>query len=86
MPQPVTTPSPGDLLLGHAEVVAAVLDEHVELLERALVEQQVDPLAGGQLALGVLGRDPPLAAAGPRLRAPLFELFEDVLHVGPLAA
>jgi hypothetical protein len=28
----------------------------------------------------VLRRDPPLAAAGSRLRAPLLELFEDMLH------
>jgi len=57
-----------------------VLDEHVELLERALVEQQVDPLARGQLALGVLAGDPLLAAAQPGARAPLLELLEDVLH------
>src|SRR6202034_218519 len=37
-----------------AEVVRAVPGELVELHERALVEQQVDPLAGGELALGVL--------------------------------
>jgi len=47
-----------------------MLDEHVELLERAFVEQQVDALAGGELALGVLGLDPLLAAAQPRPRAP----------------
>jgi hypothetical protein len=35
-----------------------VLDEHVELLERAFVEQQFDPLARRQLAFGVLGFDP----------------------------
>jgi hypothetical protein len=29
-------------------------DEGVQLLERARVEQLLDPLAGGQLALGVL--------------------------------
>jgi hypothetical protein len=57
-------PVAGHLLLGHAELHAPVLDEHVELLERALVQQQVDPLARRQLALGVLGRHPLLAAAG----------------------
>jgi len=46
VPQPVTTPSPGSWCF-HAEVGGAVLDEHVELLERALVEQQLDALAGG---------------------------------------
>ncbi|HXE39641.1 MAG TPA: hypothetical protein VN639_14310, partial [Azonexus sp.] len=39
------------LLLGHAEVQAAVLDELVELFEAALVEQQLDALAGRELAL-----------------------------------
>ena len=58
----------GHLLLGHAEVEAAVLDELVELLEGALVEQHQDALAGGELALAVL----PLAPLGaaPLLRAP----------------
>ena len=37
-----------------AEVVRAVPGQLVELGERALVEQQGDPLPGGQLALGVL--------------------------------
>jgi len=70
----------GHLLVLHAEVGAAVLDEHVELLERALVQQQVDPLAGGQLALGVLGGDPRLAAAGLGLIATTVEFVENVLH------
>jgi hypothetical protein len=43
-----------DLVVGHAEVHAAVLDEHVPFLERAFVEQQLEPLAGRQLALLVL--------------------------------
>ena len=83
VPQPVTTPSPGILLLLHAEVGRAVLDEHVELLERALVHQQLDALARGQLAALVLRVDARLAAAGARARAALFELFQDVFH-GPL--
>ena len=50
--------------------VAAVLDEHVELLEGALVEQQLDPLARRQLAARVLRGDALFAAAEPRfLRA-----------------
>jgi hypothetical protein len=57
----------GDFCL-HAEVGAAVLDEHVELLEGALVEQQLDALARGQLALGVLRLDALLAAAPPQRR------------------
>ena len=61
----------GDLGLLHAEVGGAVLDEHVELLERALVEQQFDALARGQLAALVLGVDAGLAAAQAGLFAPL---------------
>ena len=44
----------GDLLLLHAEVGATVIDELVQLIERALVQQQFDALAGGHLAHGVL--------------------------------
>ena len=40
-------------LLIEAEVGAAVSGQRVEFDERALVEQRVDPLARGQLALGV---------------------------------
>ncbi len=60
-----------------------MLDEHVELLERALVEQQFIALAGGQLAALVLRLDArrPAAQAGPL--AALFQLVEDVLHAGP---
>ena len=57
-----------DDLLGHAEVEAAMGDELVELLERAGIEQQLDPLARRQLAGGVLAIEPRLAAA--ELRAP----------------
>ena len=58
----------GDLLLGHAEIARAVLDEHVPFLERALVEQHLEALARGELALAVLRLDAALAAAGPRRR------------------
>ena len=53
-----------------------MLDELVELLERALVEQELDPLAGGELALAVLALAPILAAPGlcaPRARAQIVE-------------
>ena len=52
----------GDPLLAHAEVVGIVLDEHVPLFERPLVEEEIEAFAGGQLALGVLGSDSPLPA------------------------
>mmetsp|Transcript_5902 Transcript_5902/g.14528 ORF Transcript_5902/g.14528 Transcript_5902/m.14528 type:complete len:493 (-) Transcript_5902:134-1612(-) len=74
----------GDLVVGHAEVDAAVLDEHVPLLEAAFVEQQLQPLAGGQLALGMLGGDALLATAEPRQGALGFKCLQDVLHgAGP---
>jgi hypothetical protein len=51
VPQPVTTPSPGNLGLAiHAEIDAAVLHEHVELFKGVLVHEKFDPLARGQLA------------------------------------
>ena len=74
----------GDLGLLHAEVVGAVLDEHVELLERALVEQQFDALARGQFAALVLGLDARLAAAETGVLPPLLEFVENVFH-GPFS-
>ena len=35
----------GDLCLLHAEFVAAVFDEHVELFERAFIQEKLNPLA-----------------------------------------
>src|SRR3546814_1339089 len=70
----------GDFLLLHAEVEAAVLDIHVPLLEGALVEQDLQALARGQLALGVLRLDALLTAADRRLRAHRLEPLKYVLH------
>src|SRR6185437_6738404 len=64
----------------HAEFDRAVLDEHVELLERALVEQELDPLAGRQFAAGMLRIDALYAAAKLGARAPFLEGVQDVLH------
>ena len=75
-------PVAGDLLVGHAELVGAMFDEHVELLEAALVQQEVDPLPGGQLALGVLRGDAALAAAQLGLSATAGQFIEDMLHAG----
>ena len=70
-----------DDLVGHPEVEAAVRDELVELLERARIEQQIDPLARRQLAGLVLAAQALFAAA--QLGAPL-EIGQDVggIHVG----
>ena len=45
-----------DLLLADAEIMAAVLDKHVPLLERAGIEQDIEPLARGELARRVAPR------------------------------
>ncbi len=71
-PWPVTTASPQGRLLEHVEVVRAVPDEGVELLEGAGVEQLVDPLAGGELALLVLL----LIAFSGRVHGRLAQLLE----------
>src|SRR6476619_5598833 len=63
-----------DLALLHAEIDAAVLDIHVELLEGALVEQELEPLPRGELAAGVLGLDAPEATAFPRPSPPDLKL------------
>ena len=67
-------------VVGHAEVVVAVLDEHVPFLERVLVQQKFDALAGRQLALGVLRGDALFAAAEPGAGTLGFELLDDVVH------
>jgi hypothetical protein len=69
--------------LFHAEFDRTVLDEHVELLETALVEQKLDALPRGQLAAGVLRLDAFLAAAEFGPRAPFLEGVQNVLHVRP---
>src|SRR5213083_2135215 len=71
---------PGNLALLHAEVGRAVLDEHVELLERAFVHEELEPLARGELAALVLRFDARRTAARACPRATFFELLEDVLH------
>ena len=61
-------------LLVHAEIAAAVGDQLVEFLEGAFVEQQLDALAGGELALLVLARAAlrPAALLGGRVAPPQF--------------
>ena len=68
------------LLVLEAEVRGAVDDEPVELDEGALVEQEVEPLARRQLALGVLRLDALLAAALLRFGDPPLEQLELVSH------
>ena len=70
----------GDLLLFHAEIGRAVLDEHVELLEGAFVEEDFDALARSELAAFVLGVDARLAAAHPGDLAAALQFLQHVLH------
>ena len=60
-----------------------MLDEHVELLERPLVEQELDTLARRQLAAGVLRIDALLPAAELGSGTTIFQGVEDVLHLLP---
>ena len=70
--------APRPVLL-HPELVRAVADERVELLEGAGVEQLLDPLAGGVLALGVLLLDRGLGGVVDGGGAQLLELGEPLL-------
>ena len=67
-------------LFFHAEIAAAMLDEHVVFFEAVQIEQHVEPLARRQFALGMLGLDPPLAAAESRRVAPFAKFCKNFLH------
>ena len=67
--------APGPVLV-HLEVGGAVTDEGVELLEGARVEQLLDPLAGGHLALGVLLLDRRVGGRVDRRVAQLAQIVE----------
>jgi hypothetical protein len=58
-----------------------MLDEHVEFLERALVEQKLDALPRGQLAAGVLRLDALLAAAELGTGAPFLKDIQYLFHL-----
>jgi hypothetical protein len=62
-----------------------MLDEHVDLLERAEVEQQLQPLARRQLAALVLGGDAPCPATELRRRALGVEPLQNLPHRSPSA-
>ena len=66
----------GNHLLIESEIGGAVGDEAVELDEAALVEQQIEPLAGGELALLVLLRDARRSPALLREGLAVMELLE----------
>ncbi len=74
---------PRRFLLLHAEISAAVRDKHIELFERAFVQQQINPFAGCQFTTSVLCIDPVLAATQTRVGAPRFKLCQNVFHDVP---
>src|SRR6185437_15953818 len=73
------------LLLGHVEIVAPMLDEHVPLLEGVGIEQQHEALPRAELALGVLRLDAPRAAPRARRLALLLKPPKNFLHVSSLS-
>ena len=70
----------GQIGVGQAEVGRPVLGEHAGLLERARVEQRVDPLTCGELALGALLVLPLGAATQLDGGPPLLELGRELVH------
>src|SRR6185437_4180794 len=69
-----------DAVLLRAEIGVAMFDEHVELLERAGIEEEFEALARGELAAGVLGVDALLATAELGGGAAFFEFDKDIFH------
>ena len=69
----------------HAEFMAIMFDEHVDFFETALIEQQVDALAGRQLATAVLCFDAGFTASQTRHAAAFFEFFNNIPHKDPLS-
>ncbi len=66
--------------VGHAKVVAAMLDEHIPFFEAARIEQHFDALAGAELAALMLGVNPALPAAKTGSSAFLVQLVNNVMH------
>ncbi len=74
----------GDLLAGQAEVDLAVLGEQADLLEAARIDEGVDALAGGELALLLLLGQALGAAALLEALPVLAEVLDQLLHRFPL--
>ncbi len=85
-PPAVDGPEPGHHAVGvgpvflEAHPVGPVPGEHVELLERPLVEQVLDALPSGQLALGVLALHSPLAPGVQCLVLAFFQFGQPFGH------
>jgi uncharacterized membrane protein YebE (DUF533 family) len=59
----------------HAEVVAAMPDQLIDLFERAFIEQQLDAFASRELSFPMLARFALAAAALLCARVPAAKLF-----------
>ncbi len=70
---------PQHLLVGEVEVCGPVGDEPVQLHERSGVEQEIQALARGELALGVLLLDAVRPSPGLRFGPEAVELIESLL-------
>ena len=66
--------------LVHTEVDATVLLEHIPFFKGTRIEQQLDALARGQLAFGVLAVDALLATAEAGQFTLFFQLADDVVR------
>ena len=65
-------------LVLHAEIAAAMRDQLVDFFERAVIEQEVDPLAGGELAAVVLAL---LSVGAAAQFSAAFEVGESVVGI-----
>jgi hypothetical protein len=72
----------GEDLLLESEVGGAVGDEAIELDEAALVEQEIQPLSGGELALLVLLSNPIGASALLGEALPVMKVIQEFSGVG----
>src|SRR5207248_3032570 len=69
------------LLLGHAKILRAMRYQAVSLFEGALIEQELDALAGTHLAFFVLPRPPLFAAASLGQRIAPLQLRQLLLQI-----
>ena len=70
------------LFFFHSEVVAGVLGVHAELHERPLLEEVVQPVAGGHETLFPPGLQLVFAAAGKDFFTARFQLFDEFFFNG----
>ena len=61
-----------------------MLDEHVVFFKAALIEEDMDALTRGQLALGMLAVDAGLAAADAGICPFLLQSLDEILHAALL--